>query len=132
MSGVDLSVEFCGVTFQNPFVLAAAPSTDSKEMIARGFEAGWAGAVLKTTSVESEEVSIAYPIMASLEPGSRMVGLHNIDLISERHVESVRNLVRALRGAAISKAPRHVERAGRAVVEPSLHGDARHVRREEE
>ncbi|MCK5643359.1 MAG: NAD-dependent dihydropyrimidine dehydrogenase subunit PreA [Gammaproteobacteria bacterium] len=89
MSGVDLSVEFCGVTFQNPFVLAAAPSTDSKEMIARGFEAGWAGAVLKTTSVESEEVSIAYPIMASLEPGSRMVGLHNIDLISERHVESM-------------------------------------------
>lgn len=89
MSGVDLSVEFCGVPFRNPFMLAAAPSTDSKEMVARGFEAGWAGAVLKTTSVESEEVSIAYPIMSSLRPGSRMVGLHNIDLISERHIGTV-------------------------------------------
>jgi len=89
MKGVELGVEFCGLRFKNPFILAASPSTDSKEMIARGFEAGWAGAVLKTTSVESEEVSIAYPIMASLEPGSRMVGLHNIDLISERHIETV-------------------------------------------
>jgi dihydropyrimidine dehydrogenase (NAD+) subunit PreA len=70
-------------------MLAAAPSTDSKEMVARGFEAGWAGAVLKTTSVESEEVSIAYPIMSSLQPGSGMVGLHNIDLISERHIGTV-------------------------------------------
>ncbi len=89
MKEVELGVEFCGLRFQNPFMLAASPSTDSREMIARGFEAGWAGAVIKTTSVESEEVSIAYPIMASLEPGSRMVGLHNIDLISERHVERV-------------------------------------------
>jgi dihydropyrimidine dehydrogenase (NAD+) subunit PreA len=89
MSGVDLRVEFCGVSFKNPFMLAASPSTDCREMIARGFEAGWGGAVLKTTSVESEEVSIAYPIMASLEPGNRMVGLHNIDLISERHIDTV-------------------------------------------
>ncbi|MGB5933562.1 MAG: NAD-dependent dihydropyrimidine dehydrogenase subunit PreA, partial [Anaerolineae bacterium] len=89
MKEVELGVEFCGLRFHSPFILAASPSTDSKEMIARGFEAGWAGAVIKTTSVESEEVSIAYPIMDSLEPGSRMVGLHNIDLISERHLESV-------------------------------------------
>ncbi len=89
MSRADLSAVFCGVRFKNPFMLAASPSTDSKEMIARGFEAGWAGAVLKTTSVDSEEVSIAYPIMASLSDGNRMVGLHNIDLISERHIERI-------------------------------------------
>jgi dihydropyrimidine dehydrogenase (NAD+) subunit PreA len=89
MSDLNLSVDFCGVTFCNPFILAASPSTDSKEMIARGFEAGWAGAVVKTTSVELEEVSIAYPIIASLRDGSRMVGLHNIDLISERHIGTV-------------------------------------------
>ena len=81
MTEVNLGVKFCGVEFLNPFNLAASPSTDSKEMIARGFEAGWAGAVLKTTSVESENVDLTYPIMASLAPGSRMVGLHNIELI---------------------------------------------------
>lgn len=89
MSKFDLSVEYCGVPFHNPFMLAASPATDSREMIARAFDQGWAGAVLKTTSLESEEVSIAYPIMASLQPGSQMVGLHNIDLISEHHIDAV-------------------------------------------
>ncbi|HZW03233.1 MAG TPA: NAD-dependent dihydropyrimidine dehydrogenase subunit PreA [Anaerolineaceae bacterium] len=86
---VDLGVDFCGLRFRNPFILAAAPSTDDREMVARGFEAGWAGAVLKTTALESEEVSIAYPIMAALKPGPGMVGLHNIDLISERHIDRI-------------------------------------------
>ena len=86
---VDLSVDFCGLRFRNPFILAAAPSTDDREMVARGFEAGWAGAVLKTTALESEEVSIAYPIMSALMPGPGMVGLHNIDLISERHIHQI-------------------------------------------
>jgi dihydropyrimidine dehydrogenase (NAD+) subunit PreA len=85
----DLGIDFCGLRFANPFILAAAPSTDDREMIARGFEAGWAGAVLKTTSVDSEEVSIAYPIMAAVQPGPGMVGLHNIDLLSERHIDRV-------------------------------------------
>ncbi len=40
--------------FMNPYMLAASPSTDNRDMIARGFDAGWAGAVLKTTSVESD------------------------------------------------------------------------------
>ena len=47
-----LAIEFCGVTFPNPFVLAAAPPTDSAEMIARGFDAGWGGAVVKTLGLE--------------------------------------------------------------------------------
>ena len=62
MVNTNLSVDFCGVSFLNPFMLAAAPSTDNRDMIARGFEAGWAGAVLKTTSVETDQIDIAYPI----------------------------------------------------------------------
>jgi dihydropyrimidine dehydrogenase (NAD+) subunit PreA len=58
-------------------------------MIARGFEAGWSGAVLKTTSLPSEEVNLAYPLMSSLHAENRMVGLQNIDLISERHIEAM-------------------------------------------
>ena len=97
MRARNLNVNLCGVPFGNPFVLAASPSTDNREMIARGIEAGWAGAVFKTTSVASEEVSIAYPIMSSLGPGAKMVGLQNIDLISERHIDEITDDVRWLK-----------------------------------
>jgi len=93
----SLSIDFCGVPFVNPFTLAASPCTDSAEMVARAFQTGWAGAVLKTTSMESEEVSIAYPIMGSLSRDGHMLGLHNIDLISERHIDAVAEDVRRLK-----------------------------------
>jgi dihydropyrimidine dehydrogenase (NAD+) subunit PreA len=85
----DIHVDFCGLNFENPFILAASPSTDNREMISRGFDAGWAGAVLKTTTLETEEVSIAYPIMSSLNPGIHMIGLNNIDLVSERYIDEI-------------------------------------------
>jgi len=95
---VDLSVDFCGLRFENPFVLAAAPPTDGAEMVARGFEAGWAGAILKTTSVESEPVSLVYPMMIGMDlDGRRLAALENIDLISERHIDQVEKDVRALK-----------------------------------
>ncbi len=58
-------------------------------MVARGFEAGWAGAVLKTTTHPDEENSIAYPMMASLSIGNRMVGLHNTDLLSDHFIDEM-------------------------------------------
>lgn len=94
----DLSVEFCGVRFANPFVLAAAPPSDDLEMVRDAFRAGWAGAVLKTTSVEGTPVPLAYPMMSSLEiDGRRVVGLGNIDLISEHHIDVVERRVAALK-----------------------------------
>lgn len=85
---IDLSVKFCGVKFPNPFVLAAAPPTDNPDMIRRGFEAGWGGAIIKTLSVAAEPVSLVYPMMAGLSyKGQRLMGLENIDLISEHKVD---------------------------------------------
>jgi dihydropyrimidine dehydrogenase (NAD+) subunit PreA len=90
MSKVDLSVEFCGVTFPNPFVLAAAPPTDSAEMIARGFDAGWGGAVVKTLGLEHVDVDLVSPMMAGLSyEDKNLIGLTNIDLISERDIGEV-------------------------------------------
>jgi dihydropyrimidine dehydrogenase (NAD+) subunit PreA len=86
---VDLHTNFCGIFFENPFILAASPATDNREMTARGLEAGWSGAVLKTTSLESEEVSITYPIMAGIRSGQNLVGLQNTDLLSEKHIHEV-------------------------------------------
>ena len=96
----DLSLEFAGVRFPNPFTLAPAPSTDNAEMVARAFDAGWGGAVLKTTSVETEEVNLAYPMLAAIDfHGRKVMGLENIDLISERHIGRVEQDVRELKAA---------------------------------
>lgn len=94
----DLSIEFCGVRFPNPFVLSAAPPTDDLDMVRAAFRAGWGGAVLKTTSVESEPVDLVYPMMSALHHGrERVVGLGNIDLISEHHIDRVEQRVAALK-----------------------------------
>lgn len=84
MNKIDLSVQFAGVNFLNPFMIAASPSTDSREKIARAFESGWAGVVIKTVSPVGNPVPLVFPMMSSLEPGSNMTALHNIDLLSDK------------------------------------------------
>ena len=44
----DLSVVFTGLRFENPFLLASAPPTESDSNIMRAFEVGWGGVVTKT------------------------------------------------------------------------------------
>jgi dihydroorotate dehydrogenase len=44
----DLSTTFTGLRFENPFLLASAPPTESDSNIIRAFEAGWGGVVTKT------------------------------------------------------------------------------------
>ncbi len=95
---VSLDVDFCGVHFKNPFILAAAPPSDDLEMVRRAFQAGWAGAVLKTTSVEGTPVPLKYPMMAGWDIGTtRVSGLGNIDLISEHHIDLIEARIRALK-----------------------------------
>src|SRR5215471_1611852 len=43
-----LSTRFTGIEFENPFLLASAPPTESDSNIMRAFEAGWGGVVVKT------------------------------------------------------------------------------------
>lgn len=94
----DLSIEFCGVRFPNPFMLSAAPPTDDLDMVRSAFEAGWGGAVLKTTSVETEPVDLVYPMMSAIHlDGARIAGLGNIDLISEHHIDVVEKRAETLK-----------------------------------
>ena len=44
----DLSTEFTGIKFPNPFLLASAPPTESESNIRRAYDAGWGGVVTKT------------------------------------------------------------------------------------
>jgi dihydropyrimidine dehydrogenase (NAD+) subunit PreA len=95
---VDLKTTFCGLTFENPFVLAASPCTDDVDMVRRAFQEGWAGAVLKTTSMEGTPVDLAYPMIVGLDhEGRRICGLGNIDLISQHHIDEIEERVRTLK-----------------------------------
>ena len=94
----DLSYEFLGLHFENPFILAAAPSTDELDLVRRAFQMGWAGAILKTTSIEGTRVDLCYPMMSTFDhEGKRLFGMGNIDLISEHHIDKIEYNVRTLK-----------------------------------
>lgn len=81
----DLSINFAGIKSPNPFWLASAPPTNMGSMIERAFDAGWGGAVWKTLGEPIVNVSSR---LASMDQGPlRMIGLNNIELITDRPLE---------------------------------------------
>ncbi len=78
---MNLSVHCCGIPFENPFVLASAPPTAGLDMIRRGFEAGWSGAVVKT--LITEPVNNLQNRFAVIKQGNRITGFENLELLSE-------------------------------------------------
>lgn len=87
---IDLSTNFLGKRLENPFLLAASPFTDDLDIALSGLQAGWAGLVLKTTSVAENPVSLKNPMLSAVSDGGRMMtALGNIDLISEHHIDEV-------------------------------------------
>lgn len=78
----DLSVDFAGIRCPNPFWLASAPPTNSGYQIMKAFDAGWGGAVWKTLGVPIVNVSSRYGSVNYRD--TRMMGLNNIELISDR------------------------------------------------
>lgn len=87
---MNLNIEFAGITFENPFTVAASPSSDSREKVRRALDAGWGGIVFKTTALPPHTPKLAEPNMAGLPfGGTPQFTLYNIDLISERPVEDI-------------------------------------------
>ncbi|HKQ48137.1 MAG TPA: NAD-dependent dihydropyrimidine dehydrogenase subunit PreA [Phycisphaerae bacterium] len=82
----DLSITFCGVKAPNPFWLASAPPTNSAYQVRRAFEAGWGGAVWKTINHEPI-VNVSSRYGAIDYDGRKVVGLNNIELITDRPLE---------------------------------------------
>ncbi len=81
----DLTSNFAGIRSPNPFWLASAPPTNMGPMIERAFDAGWGGAVWKTLGEPITNVSSR---LAALDQGPvRMIGLNNIELITDRSLE---------------------------------------------
>jgi dihydropyrimidine dehydrogenase (NAD+) subunit PreA len=55
-----LATTFTGLRFENPFLLASAPPTESDSNIMRAFDAGWGGVVTKTIGLHPV-VNVAGP-----------------------------------------------------------------------
>jgi dihydropyrimidine dehydrogenase (NAD+) subunit PreA len=92
-----LKLKFLGIELENPFILSAAPSTDELPIARRGLDSGWAGVILKTTSMETTKVDLAYPMMSSFAGDNRLIGMGNIDLISAYHIDEVCKRVEILK-----------------------------------
>jgi dihydropyrimidine dehydrogenase (NAD+) subunit PreA len=86
----DLSTTFAGIRSPNPFWLASAPPTDKEYNVVRAFEAGWGGVVWKTLGEAGPPVvNVNGPRYAALySQDRRLIGLNNIELITDRPLET--------------------------------------------
>jgi dihydropyrimidine dehydrogenase (NAD+) subunit PreA len=84
----DLRSEFVGIKSPNPFWLASAPPTDKEYNVVRAFKAGWGGVVWKTLGEDPPIVNVAGPRYGAVHAGDRrLIGLNNIELITDRPLE---------------------------------------------
>jgi dihydropyrimidine dehydrogenase (NAD+) subunit PreA len=95
----DLSTVFTGIRFENPFLLASAPPTESESNIIRAFEAGWGGVVTKTIGLHPV-VNVRGPktkflradnsgsrLSMDKRPDSTLVASWNWELISDKPLD---------------------------------------------
>jgi dihydroorotate dehydrogenase len=97
--GVQLGVTFTGLRFDNPFLLASAPPTESDSNIMRAFEAGWGGVVTKTIGLHPV-INVAGPktkflratpdspqLSMQKRPGTALHSSWNWELISDKALD---------------------------------------------
>jgi dihydropyrimidine dehydrogenase (NAD+) subunit PreA len=82
----DISCNCAGITAPNPFWLASAPPTNTGDQIMRAFDHGWGGAVWKTLGDPVQNVSSRFG--AINHNGTRAIGFNNIELITDRPLET--------------------------------------------
>ncbi len=81
-----LKTSVLGFELENPFLLASSPTTARVESIEEGFEAGWAGAVLKTINPDDLEARDTSPKYATMKENGEIIGFQNIELLSHEKV----------------------------------------------
>ena len=118
----DLSCTIAGVSSPNPFWLASAPPTDKQYNVERAFEAGWGGVVWKTLGESGPPIVNVCSRYGSIDyNGQRMIGLNNIELITDRPLEV--NLRGNRRGQEGLAGPGHGGFADGALQRTGLAGD---------
>lgn len=96
----DLSTVFTGIRFENPFLLASAPPTESESNILRAFEAGWGGVVTKTIglhpvmNVKGPKTKFlradaeSYKLSMKRRPNTALHSSWNWELISDKPLDA--------------------------------------------
>ena len=82
---IDLTSNTAGIVSPNPFWLGSGPPTNTAYQVMRAFEAGWGGAVWKT--IGEPIVNVSSRLGGLQLNGQRLVGLNNIELITDRPPE---------------------------------------------
>ena len=94
-----LATTFTGLRFDNPFLLASAPPTESESNIMRAFDAGWGGVVTKTIGLHPV-ANVAGPktkflraepdsphLSMQKRPGTALHSSWNWELISDKTLD---------------------------------------------
>ena len=94
----DLRITFCGIPCENPFFLASSAVCTNYEMVARAFNAGWAGVFYKTICLqEIKEVSPRFDAKHSNGIHGDFYGFRNMEQLSENPVEMDFDILRRLK-----------------------------------
>ena len=94
----DLHIAFCGIPCENPFFLASSAVCTNYEMVARAFDAGWAGVFYKTICLqEIKEVSPRFDAKHSNGIHGDFYGFRNMEQLSENPVEMDFDILRRLK-----------------------------------
>ena len=94
----SLEISFCGIKCENPFFLASSAVCTNYDMVARAFEAGWAGVFYKTICLqEINEVSPRFDAMHNNATHGDFYGFRNMEQLSENPVELDFDILRRLK-----------------------------------
>ena len=84
----DLSVNFLGVKFENPFCLSSSPVGNCYDMCKKAYETGFGGVVFKTIGPKSYFIDEVSPRFDKLDKESTsFVGFKNMEQIAEHPLE---------------------------------------------
>ena len=84
----SLEIDFCGMHCENPFFLASSSICTGYEMVARAFEAGWAGVFYKTICLDDiNEVSPRFDAVHREGKLGDFSSFRNMEQLSENPAE---------------------------------------------
>jgi dihydropyrimidine dehydrogenase (NAD+) subunit PreA len=90
-----LEITFCGIPCENPFFLASSAVCTNYDMVARAFEAGWAGVFYKT--ICKQDINEVSPRFDAVKDGTTFAGFRNMEQLSENPYDVDFDILRRLK-----------------------------------
>ena len=91
----SLAIDFCGIHCENPFFLASSAICTNYEMVARAFDAGWAGVFFKT--ICKQDIREVSPRFDAIKEGPSFAGFRNMEQLSENPYDVDFDILRRLK-----------------------------------